>query len=132
MMRDLRQRKRFRFADAIIMVLIIIAAVSVIVYNHRPVNGDLIAIVRVNSEEILTVNLENVNQPYRYCVEGEINVIIEIGHNMICVVSSECEDQVCVKTGKLTKAGQSAVCLPAKLSVEIVGSDSMQLDGVVG
>lgn len=131
-MRDFQRRKRFRFVDGIIMVTVIIAAISVIVYNHRPVGGDLIAIVRVNSQEILTVDLANVDRPYRYCVEGEFNVIIEIGHNMIWVVSSECEDQVCVKTGKLTKAGQSAVCLPAKLSVEVIGSDSMQLDGVVG
>ena len=34
----------------------------------------------------------------------------------------DCRDKICVNTGKISRAGQSIVCLPARVSVAVVGN----------
>lgn len=52
------------------------------------------------------------------------------GHNTIVlqgktarIAAADCSDQVCVRTGTLSKAGQAAVCLPYQVIVKLVGGD---------
>ena len=37
------------------------------------------------------------------------------------VTASTCPDQVCVQTGQLTRAGESAICLPARVTLRLEG-----------
>lgn len=59
------------------------------------------------------------------------------GHNVIVLsgksarmVSADCRDQVCVRTGMLTRAGQVAVCLPNRVVLKIVG-ETGEIDAIV-
>lgn len=40
------------------------------------------------------------------------------------VADADCPDRVCVNTGKISRAGQSIICIPNKLSVKITGKGS--------
>ena len=40
----------------------------------------------------------------------------------IWVESSPCKDKICMRTGKLCRAGESAVCVPLKTVVSIKGT----------
>ena len=46
------------------------------------------------------------------------NIIIEGGH--VSMASSDCANQVCVNTGAIYLAGDSIVCLPNRVMVEIL------------
>lgn len=130
------ERKIFRAADLPVVFLLIAASVfaaSINFFNRS--SGDLTAIIRCNSDEIYRINLSQLNEEKQYLIQGKnsINLTVKLSHNCAEVSFSECEDQICVNTGILTKAGQSAVCLPAAVSVEIVAENSnSQLDGTVG
>ena len=59
------------------------------------------------------------------------------GHNVIVLSgksarmeSADCRDQVCVRTGTLTRAGQVAVCLPNRVVLKIVG-ETGEIDAIV-
>ena len=59
------------------------------------------------------------------------------GHNLILLsgktarmAQADCRDQVCVRTGTLTRAGQAAVCLPHKVVLKLVGGKS-EVDAIV-
>lgn len=59
------------------------------------------------------------------------------GHNVIVLAgktarmeSADCHDQVCVRIGTLTRAGQVAVCLPNRVILKIVGETS-EIDAIV-
>ena len=59
------------------------------------------------------------------------------GHNVIVlagrtarVASADCHDQVCVRTGTLTHAGQVAVCLPNRVILKLVG-ETGEIDAIV-
>lgn len=47
------------------------------------------------------------------------NIVIEIKDNKARFKTSDCPDKVCVNTGWLSSPGQTAVCLPNKISIVI-------------
>ena len=59
------------------------------------------------------------------------------GHNTVVLRGesavmqwADCRDQVCVRTGVLTRAGQVAVCLPHRVVLKLVGAQS-EVDAIV-
>lgn len=46
------------------------------------------------------------------------NVIV-IKDGVVFIKSGDCKNQICVNTGKISKKGESIVCLPNKVIVEI-------------
>lgn len=55
---------------------------------------------------------------------GKNTLIIENGG--VRIEASDCSDKVCVKEGLASKQGQTLVCLPHKLVVEVVGIKSQE------
>ncbi len=65
-------------------------------------------------------------------IDGAVHNEITIDGKVVYFSESDCPDQVCVRTGKLTKAGQMAVCLPNKVIVRLVSADGQQeVDAIV-
>ena len=56
-------------------------------------------------------------------------VRLEIGGGSARVVSSPCPNRLCVKTGKVGRAHQEIVCVPARLLVSIEGADAGRVKG---
>ena len=59
------------------------------------------------------------------------------GHNTVVLQGesavmqrADCHDQVCVRTGTLTRVGQVAVCLPHRVVLRLVGEQS-EVDAIV-
>lgn len=57
------------------------------------------------------------------------------GHNVLVIENgtvrmeeSSCPDQVCVHTGTIDKPGQTIVCLPNRVVIEITGSKESPID----
>ena len=49
-------------------------------------------------------------------------VSLEIRDNAVRFCKTDCPDQTCVKTGFIRNSGQSAICLPNRIVVKIVGA----------
>ena len=59
------------------------------------------------------------------------------GHNTVVLAGktaaitwADCPDQVCVRTGRLTRAGQTAVCLPHRVVLKLVGETDGGVDAI--
>lgn len=59
------------------------------------------------------------------------------GHNVVVISDGEvfmkeadCPDQVCVHTGSISHVGQSIVCLPNRVVIEIKGNQEVQVDEI--
>ena len=50
--------------------------------------------------------------------------VIQIEEDCVYFAEYDCPDKVCVRSGKLTRAGQIAVCLPNRVIVRLVGAQS--------
>lgn len=87
------------------------------------------AIVEENGREVCAVELASLTEPKTVEVRG---VRIELSAAGAWVVASDCPDALCVKAGLLSRAGESAVCLPNRVSVRILGGAPRDADAVTG
>lgn len=54
--------------------------------------------------------------------------VIEIRDGGVRMCSADCPDQTCVRTGRITRSGQSIVCLPRRIVVTVTGGKSNDYD----
>ena len=82
--------------------------------------GDRYAIVRITGEEVDRFNLEEIDAMEKtyYPAEGQYN-IVEIKDGAIRVREDNSPDQIAVKTSWIYRNGQTSICLPHKLVIEI-------------
>lgn len=59
------------------------------------------------------------------------SIIIEIKDGSAAFAHSDCPDKICIKTGKLSISGQTAVCLPNKLSIVVKSKKGNDVDAVL-
>lgn len=58
--------------------------------------------------------------------------ICEIKGGKVNMIEADCPDQLCIRQGSIHIQGESIVCLPNRVVLEITGNDKDdQLDGVV-
>lgn len=62
--------------------------------------------------------------------EHEINTI-EIKDEAIRIQGATCSDQVCVRTGFISQPGETIICLPHKLVIEIKASNGESEDMII-
>lgn len=58
-------------------------------------------------------------------------VTVKVENGAVFVAESDCPNQDCVHSGRIGQAGQSIVCLPARIVIELVG-ESAEYDLVTG
>lgn len=86
-------------------------------------NDQLIERVALTDSTDKTIDLDGHN------VDGH-NVIVLHGKTAE-IQSADCPDQVCVRTGRLTRAGQVAVCLPNRVILKLTGTSTDGIDAIV-
>jgi hypothetical protein len=120
----------FKKQDLFLIVpLLLVAAVLLVWFNSRPDSG--IAVIEKDGVEVCRFDLTQQTTRQEIDLGGEYHVKVLIEPGAASFLHSDCRDQICVRTGKLTRAGQTAICLPAKISVRIIGRDRT-VDGYTG
>lgn len=55
---------------------------------------------------------------------GEYGVTVEVKSGKVRIAEADCPDKICEKTGFISSPMQTIVCLPNKISVRILNSDT--------
>ena len=126
--KDISLRSKLKWGDFVIIGVVLALAAAIAAVLALGVSGDqLYAEVWQDNELIERVEL----------TESTDRTIDLDGHNVIvlsgrtaAMQSADCRDQVCVRTGTLTHAGQVAVCLPNRVVLRITGETS-EIDAIV-
>ena len=121
----------FRKRDLLIFLLAAVLAGAGF-WQWIPGSGAPVAVIEQDGKEVRRVELDSITQPETLVLEGEISVTVLLEPGQVSIIHSDCPDQICVNTGILTQPGQSAVCLPARVSVRIVGKSESGVDGMTG
>ena len=112
----------------LIGVLLILAAagLGVTKYFHKD-QGEKV-IVYVDKEEYAVYDL---------WTDGTYEIETERGSNLLVVKDgkadmeeADCPDRLCVKQKPISKNGETIVCLPHRLVVEIKGGSETEMDGL--
>lgn len=121
-------RGRLKWGDFIIIgaVLLLAAALTALMAQNTA-GGRLYAEVWQN--DVLVERVVLTDETDRTIDLDGHNVIVLAGKTAR-VESADCHDQVCVRTGTLTRAGQVAVCLPNRVVLKLVG-ETGEIDAIV-
>lgn len=113
-----------RGAAVLIALLLTCAAVFLVFYN-MPVGTA--AIVERGGEVILTQSLAALSEPKTVEINGEngITLTVVFYPDGAQVENSACPDKLCVNCGKLTRAGETAICLPARVTLRLSGGNGI-------
>lgn len=60
---------------------------------------------------------------------GNYNLIL-IDNNTVKMSDAQCPDKLCIKHGSISKNGESIICLPNKVVVQITSEEESDLDAV--
>ncbi|MBO4338849.1 MAG: NusG domain II-containing protein [Clostridia bacterium] len=113
------KRKLLGKADLIIIVLLF--AIAVVLLLPRFFSDDkLTAVISQNGETVKTIDLSAVTESYEIKLDG---AVILVEKNAVSFKSAECPDRLCVKCGRLTHAGDTAVCVPTRTVITVSGSE---------
>ena len=133
---DNGKRKYLRLWDLLVLfIVILVASLSVLFFVIKGKEGCLVAVIRVDGKVYSEVSLSELSEPYEVSVSVEDGeVMVRLSPDGAEVISSPCKDKLCVNTGKLSKSGQSAVCLSERVSVELVSDfeAGSSVDAVAG
>jgi len=107
---------KFKFGDIIAGITVLLCAVISALVIYMPGDGDMAEVVVTCGDDVMYYPL---SADAEFTVNG---VTVVIGSGCVYVSDSDCRDKICVNTGKISRVGQSLVCLPAQVSVAVVGN----------
>lgn len=105
-------------AALIIFTVIVIAALTA--YKYTRAKASLTAVVTSDGVTVLSLSLDEVTEKREFTLDNGMVIAAENGE--IWVESAPCKDKICMRTGKLNRSGESAVCVPLKTVVSVKGA----------
>ena len=109
--------------EIIFTLLLVLAAVCLLFYIYKP--SGTFAEITIDGLPVTVVSLQADGV---FDVETNPDIRFEIKNGAIRFLESNCPDKICVRTGFVTRAGQTAVCLPNKAVLRILPNDLILSD----
>jgi len=110
---------------SLIVSIIALSIISFVTVNHLSQPGEFL-VIEVEGKVLSKLNL---NEEQELAVVGPIgNTIVKIDRGKAQVIHSDCPEKICVKTGKISRAGEIIVCVPNKVVVRINGRRKNHFD----
>ncbi len=113
--------------DKLLIVIVIILSFSSMGYIKLMALSDAekYVSVQVNGEEIKRILFDSKLIGTTIPVKTQYGYnLIEIGDEKVRVIEADCPDKIDVKQGYISKIGETIVCLPNKMVIEIKGLDN--------
>lgn len=100
--------------------LVFLAAAGWLLLQTRPAGTTVVVTGELAGEQ--TFQIETMDEPVRLSIAGkDADVVVEITREGAAFVEADCPDQTCKKSGRIRRAGETAVCLPARVSIRVEG-----------
>ena len=114
------------------LFLVILAGVILLLflYQHFAGSKGSYILVTQNGEKIGEYSLLE-NQTFVVTDENHSYNTIVIENGQVWIDQADCPDKLCVKQGKISKNGQSIICLPHKLTILVQTDSEQEYDAVV-
>jgi hypothetical protein len=113
---------KFKSADLIIILLpILLAVVSAFFVLLPDDTANAVAVITVDGKVEKRIDL---SKDTRLDLNLRESNIIEVKNGEIFISRADCRDKTCVKSGRISKAGQVIVCVPSGLVITIESDDS--------
>lgn len=123
------EKKTWKYDIIVVAVLLGTALAAYIgirlVQDAKPSGG--VAVVTVDGTEYGRYSLNEDCREQITLADGAYNVLV-ISGGRADITEASCPDKICVRHRAVDKSGQSIVCLPNKVVVEIKGGEKADVD----
>ncbi len=107
--------RKIKLWEILTVSAILISAIFSVVFIKYLQSMGKFAVITVNSEIVKEIDLQAAENK-TFQIE---NITIEIKDSKIRVLSSDCPDKICMHKGFISHTGESIICMPNKLIIEI-------------
>lgn len=109
----------FRPWDALVLVLVLALVAAALYMVFAPSKGNT-AEIFLDGEKMRSIRLD---QDQVIPLE---HMMIHVENGELWVEDADCPDKICEKTGRISKKGQSIVCLPNRVVIKIIGKGEVE------
>lgn len=120
-------RHLWRWVDGVILLAVLLAAGGLFWLGRPRAAGQAAVITTPTGEQTYSLSTD---REITLTGRDDRTVVIRIQNGQLCFAEAECPDQICVHSGWLTQAGDTAACVPAGMAVRITGDPPV--DGIAG
>lgn len=77
------------------------------------------------------VNRFSLNDSHTVIIKGKLgNLEMEIKSKKVRIREANCPDKICVRTGWISRTGQTIICVPNQVIIRIVSSQNNPVDAI--
>jgi hypothetical protein len=124
--KNISSAKKSKFRNDVVLaaVIVIIAVAVLLLINATKVQGNSV-VVKIDGEVTQSYSLsENVEFEIKTGKNNENINVVAIENGKVRVTEADCPDGICKEYRPISYVGQTIVCLPHKVVVEIVGENT--------
>jgi len=114
-----KEGQMFRKWDTVIIVIVVIAVLA-FTLSENP-QGETVN-VSLDGKTLYSLSLDS---DRTVVIDGVGTIIIE--NSTVRIEDADCPDKLCEQIGRISKAGQSIICLPNKLIITITGESEWDI-----
>lgn len=124
--------KKLKIGDILIFILVIGISVGILFSFRDKTGGDqAVAQITRDGQVLHTIDLNRIDEPIIIEMQGKYNNVIVAEEGTIRFDQSDCPDHTCERMGRISRPGQTAVCVPAGVIIKIIGSGEDDTDIVI-
>lgn len=116
-------------ADMVLVAVVILAAAISLFLGHFLKHEGTYATVSVDGVKTAEYSLKESGTYELSGYDGGYNTLV-IEDGVAYLTEADCPDKLCVKQGKVSKVGETIVCLPHRIVIEVVGEGEGEVDAV--
>lgn len=111
-----------KLLDALVVLAVLLLGVAAAWLAYGGENsGALTATVKHRGQVVARVELSSLTEEKTVSIDGAYHLTVTLDRTGAAVTDSDCPGQDCLHTGRITRAGQSIVCLPEQVIVTLEG-----------
>ena len=121
-------KDKFKKDILFILILLLLAGIIWCLYALIHNNGDNVVVVTRDGEVVEQYSLSEDNVyiiPY-----GEEYNLLMISNGEAFVTDADCPDGLCIRQRAISRNGESIICLPHKLVIQVESKEEGSLDAV--
>lgn len=130
-MKKLKEKNKKIKRDIILLLAcLLFSAAAYFIINFAVKKEGAQAVIKVDGVVAETLELGKNASVTVDGYRGGKNTIVVDGKE-VYMTDADCPDKLCEKTGRISRTGETIVCLPHRVVVEIQGSGADRIDSVV-
>lgn len=107
--------------DALVVLAVLLGVAAAWLAYGGENSGALTATVKHRGQVVARVELSSLTEEKIVSIDGAYHLTVTLDRTGAAVTDSDCPGQDCLHTGRITRAGQSIVCLPEQVIVTLEG-----------